>query len=153
MILIYIASLEHISYKIFMKWTKEKSWDFTNPPHHNLWRPQYPNDTPKFNLIHQKMRSRCKNNYIEAFGVVNWVKKCCLKKILGVATAPFRGWGLDDTLCKKLMLTLLAVCGGWSHLSERAQSNGSLYRVAFHLRGSWGGAGLLTGGTPLPLSC
>ena len=24
--------------------------------------------------IHQKMRNRCKNNYIEAFGAVHWAK-------------------------------------------------------------------------------
>ena len=32
MILIYIASLKHISCQIFNKWTKQESWDFINPP-------------------------------------------------------------------------------------------------------------------------
>ena len=33
--------------------------------------------------IHQKMRKRCKNNYITAFSAVYWAKKRCFKKILG----------------------------------------------------------------------
>ena len=74
--LIYIESLKHISCQIFKKWTKYKSRNFTlTPLPFSLTVP-----IPKRHLqisphVHQKMRTGCRNDYIEAFGAVYWLKK------------------------------------------------------------------------------
>ena len=68
---------------------KMKIMGFHQPPYHNLWRPSIPKRHPQISPhIHQKMRNRCKNNYIEAFGPVYWAKNAVLKKILGGCNNP-----------------------------------------------------------------
>ena len=71
---------------------KIKIMGFLQPP---LPTP-YPNDSPKFHLKHQKMRKRCKNNFIEAFGAVNGAKKAACKKSWGLQQPHFGGRGLIE---------------------------------------------------------
>ena len=46
---------------------------------------------PNFTSYTSKMHKGCRNNYIEAFGAVHWVKKAVSKKILELQHPPFGG--------------------------------------------------------------
>ena len=50
---------------------------------------------PNFTSYTSKMRNRCKNNYIEAFGAVYWAKNVVLRN-LGELPSPFEGRGLME---------------------------------------------------------
>ena len=95
-ILIYIGSLKRISGQILKKWTKQKSWDFTNPPlPFSLMTPKPKQHPPNSPHIHQKMRKGCRNDYIKAFGAVYWAKKLFLKRSWGLQQPAFGGRGLS----------------------------------------------------------
>ena len=76
MILIYIASLKHISCQLFKQMDKIRIMGFHHPPlPFSLMTPipkRHPIILPH---IHQKMHEGCRNDYIEALGPVYWAKK------------------------------------------------------------------------------
>ena len=60
--------------------------------------------------IHQKMRKRCRNDYIEAFGAVYWAKKKLFKKFLGSCNNPLRRTRVkSQTLERKGLMILKSV--------------------------------------------
>ena len=67
---------------------------FKDPPHSQTTPPISPR-------IQQKMRNRCKHNYIEAFGSVYWAKNAVLKNLAGLQQLPFAGRGLKLKLAKQ----------------------------------------------------
>ena len=68
---------------------KTKIMGFHQPPHHNLWRPPYPNHTPKFHLIYVK---RCvkdvKTITLKLFAQFIGGKTLLSNNLRGVATTP-----------------------------------------------------------------
>ena len=73
MIFIYIASLEH-TYLVKYLWNgQNKNHGISPTPSTIIFDDPHTQTTPQISPhIHQKMRKRCKNNYIETFGAVYW---------------------------------------------------------------------------------
>ena len=106
-ILIYIASLKHLSCQICKEIDKNQGISAT--PYTILFDDPYSQTTPpNYTHIHQKMRKGCRNDYIEAFCAVYWAKNMCLKQFYGgLQQSPFGGRGLNVVTFSVCIFSLL----------------------------------------------